>query len=690
MIKTNNLNKYFNKGKSNEIHVINNTSIELPDTGLITILGDSGSGKTTLLNVLGGLDRYTGSLEIDGVKLNNYNMSKFDEYRAKNIGYIFQNYYLLPELSIYDNLKKQLEILDIIDPTEVKARIDYALKVVKLYKYKKKKPTELSGGQQQRASIARALVKETKILICDEPTGNLDSQNSLDVMNILKKISEKSLVLLVTHDKKLANFYSDKILNIVDGKIVSIEDNVKTKAYIDDNSNNVYLGDMESKEEGQSFNVKVYSNEEIPNINLELVQVNGTYYLKSNVKIKLQDETNLVFINDKHREKTVEEIQDDTTFDLSFHKDIYETNGFKKFFSALGQAFVNFFNAKGKTKFFRVIFIIIGLFLAGVNIFFTINRAQVRNIKENFFDYRSDLYVIDSSLLMEKYKDNRVNFDYREKSFTINYNSIEKQLMTFNFNILSGKPLEELYENKSELKYGVLPTNDKEIVIDYEIAKKLSSKTKYKISELVGKKFDEYTVTGILNTGSGYSYTVSTEYFTIDYHTYLFSEEDATNLEPQIVTFNYKTKSSSEAISTLNQMETTARVILIVTIVLFAVVVVYVLLTMRTKLIHEIKEIGILRSIGMKRRTLIRNNILEAFVLTLFTTLIGFVIGTIIGEWLLSKLNPILKLNVNLFTSYNTYLFVLIMFGLNIFFGILPMLTLLRKTPNEINTKYDI
>ena len=263
MIKTNNLNKYFNKGKSNEIHVINNTSIELPDTGLITILGDSGSGKTTLLNVLGGLDRYTGSLEIDGVKLNNYNMSKFDEYRAKNIGYIFQNYYLLPELSIYDNLKKQLEILDIIDPDEVKARIDYALKVVKLYKYKKKKPTELSGGQQQRASIARALVKETKILICDEPTGNLDSQNSLDVMNILKKISEKSLVLLVTHDKKLANFYSDKILNIVDGKIVSIEDNVKTKAYIDDNSNNVYLGDMESKEEGQSFHVKVYSNEVI-------------------------------------------------------------------------------------------------------------------------------------------------------------------------------------------------------------------------------------------------------------------------------------------------------------------------------------------------------------------------------------------------------------------------------------------
>ena len=690
MIKTNNLNKYFNKGKSNEIHVINNTSIELPDTGLITILGDSGSGKTTLLNVLGGLDRYTGSLEIDGVKLNNYNMSKFDEYRAKNIGYIFQNYYLLPELSIYDNLKKQLEILDIIDPTEVKARIDYALKVVKLYKYKKKKPTELSGGQQQRASIARALVKETKILICDEPTGNLDSQNSLDVMNILKKISEKSLVLLVTHDKKLANFYSDKILNIVDGKIVSIEDNVKTKAYIDDNSNNVYLGDMESKEEGQSFNVKVYSNEEIPNINLELVHVNGTYYLKSNVKIKLQDETNLVFINDKHREKTVEEIQDDTTFDLSFHKDIYETNGFKKFFSALGQAFVNFFNAKGKTKFFRVIFIIIGLFLAGVNIFFTINRAEVRNIEENFFDYRSDLYVIDDYLLMEKYKDNRVNFDYREKTFTINYNSIEKQLMAFNFNILSGKPLEELYENKSELKYGVLPTNDEEIVIDYAIAKKLSSKTKYKISELVGKKFDEYTVTGILNTGSGYSYTVSTEYFTIDYHTYLISKEDATNLESPIVTFNYKIKSSSEASLTLNQMKTTARVILIVTIVLFAVVVVYVLLTMRTKLIHEIKEIGILRSIGMKRRTLIRNNILEAFVLTLFTTLIGFVIGTIIGEWLLSKLNPILNFNVNLFTSYNTYLFVLIMFGLNIFFGILPMLTLLRKTPNEINTKYDI
>ena len=167
MIKTTNLNKYFNKGKRNEIHVVNDANIELPNKGFITILGESGSGKTTLLNVIGGLDRFKGTIQYDDKVINDYNMTKMDEYRGSNIGYIFQNYNLISNISVYDNLKLQLELIDITDKDEVKKRIEYALSVVGLYKYRKKKPNELSGGQQQRVSIARALVKKYKILICD-------------------------------------------------------------------------------------------------------------------------------------------------------------------------------------------------------------------------------------------------------------------------------------------------------------------------------------------------------------------------------------------------------------------------------------------------------------------------------------------------------------------------------------------
>ena len=193
MINVKNLNKYYFKGSKNELHVIDNTSLQLPNNGLITFLGHSGSGKTTLLNVLGGLDSAEGLIEYDDLTINNYNMRKADIYRLENIGYVFQNYNLLQDETVYDNLRYALEVFGITDEEEVNKRIEYALKAIGLFKYRKKKAYALSGGQQQRVSIARALVKKSKIIIADEPTGNLDSENTIEVMNILKKISKTKI-----------------------------------------------------------------------------------------------------------------------------------------------------------------------------------------------------------------------------------------------------------------------------------------------------------------------------------------------------------------------------------------------------------------------------------------------------------------------------------------------------------------
>ena len=219
MIKITNLNKYYNKGKSNEIHVINNTTLELPEKGFVAFLGKSGSGKTTLVNVIGGLDRYKGKIEYDNEELSNYPMKKFDKFRAEKIGYVFQNYNLLKNVTVYENLRLALEFINIVDKDEVNERIKYCLSAVGMYKYRHRLAGALSGGQQQRVSIARALVKNAKIIIADEPTGNLDTENSIEVMNILRSISNQILVLLVTHDEQFASFYSDRIIRIKDGVV---------------------------------------------------------------------------------------------------------------------------------------------------------------------------------------------------------------------------------------------------------------------------------------------------------------------------------------------------------------------------------------------------------------------------------------------------------------------------------------
>ena len=218
MIKITNLHKFYNKGRKNEQHVLNDINLELGNTGLVCILGESGSGKTTLLNTIGGIDTFSGGvIDIDGKTIKNYNPKVMEPIRNDHFDYVFQNYYLLQDYTVAYNIRLALNRYD-IGEEEKEERIDYVLDVLGISKYKKKQVSKLSGGQKQRVSIARALVKSPDVIFADEPTGNLDEENTLRTMSILKNISKECLVLLVTHEKRIAHFFADRIIEICDGK----------------------------------------------------------------------------------------------------------------------------------------------------------------------------------------------------------------------------------------------------------------------------------------------------------------------------------------------------------------------------------------------------------------------------------------------------------------------------------------
>ncbi len=361
MIKVDNLNKYYNKNKSNEIHVINDVALELPNQGLISFLGASGSGKTTLLNVIGGLDKAQGTISYDSFEMNKYEMSKIDKYRNENFGYVFQSYNLLLNETVYDNLKIALELIDIYDEKEASCRIEYALKSVGMYKYRKKKASQLSGGQQQRVAIARALVKHCKVIIADEPTGNLDSANAVEVMNILKSISKKTLVLLVTHNESLANFYSDYIYRIEDGKIISKYENSSNDALETTNDNVIYLKDMNlSAGNVESVGVKFYCNE-LKNIELEIVERNNTFYIRSNKNIKLLENSNIKLVDEHYKpveKTTITEYNYDDSF---FNNSVKKRNVFQDLLSNIKRSFLAFIKPTKKVKVVYISLVLIGI-----------------------------------------------------------------------------------------------------------------------------------------------------------------------------------------------------------------------------------------------------------------------------------------------------------------------------------------
>lgn len=209
-----------------EVNAVNDVSFTVKEGEFLSIIGDSGSGKTTLLNLIGGIDHQTeGKIMFDDVELDNLNEEELTEYRRKNIGFIFQEYNLIPILNVRENIILPLNL----DGKE--ADNDYLDEILDLLEIKEKIsafPNQLSGGQQQRVAIARALISKPKVILADEPTGNLDQRNSQNIMELFVQMNKKfnQTIIMITHNLELTK-YCNRVIRILDGQIVEDKKNEK-------------------------------------------------------------------------------------------------------------------------------------------------------------------------------------------------------------------------------------------------------------------------------------------------------------------------------------------------------------------------------------------------------------------------------------------------------------------------------
>jgi putative ABC transport system permease protein len=223
MLQIQHIRKEYRTGKLVQ-KALDDVSLNLRDSEFVAVLGPSGSGKTTLLNIIGGLDRYdSGDLIINGISTKKYKDRDWDSYRNHTIGFVFQSYNLIPHQTVLSNVELALTISG-ISRSERRKRAKEALEKVGLGEQIHKKPSQMSGGQMQRVAIARALVNNPDILLADEPTGALDSETSVQVMELLKEVSKDRLVVMVTHNPELAYEYATRIVEVKDGKILSDSD----------------------------------------------------------------------------------------------------------------------------------------------------------------------------------------------------------------------------------------------------------------------------------------------------------------------------------------------------------------------------------------------------------------------------------------------------------------------------------
>ncbi len=812
MVRLEYVNKYFNKHKKNQIHVIDNTSLEMEQTGLVALLGPSGCGKTTLLNTIGGLDKvHNGSIYINGQKITHRTAGKIDKIRTLNVGYIFQNYNLVENMTVFDNVAIALKMTGVKDQKEIEEKVNYVLEKVGMYRYRNRYADMLSGGERQRVGIARAIVKNPAIIIADEPTGNLDSRNTIEVMNIIRSISQDKLVILVTHEEKLAEFYASRIIRLRDGKIISDEENIH-----DDNldyrmENKIYLKDIKDHKRLRSdlFDIDFYNDSQIP-IKLNVVVKNGNIYIETKDekdRVEMVDHhSSMELIDDHYRELTKEE-----SLDNGFDLEKLSVNGKRKYTSIINPIAMI-------TKGFKKVasypalkkILLVGFLASAVFVTYAVgNIFGVTNITDNEFVKadKSYLTIIDKNISVDDYLDYEKdeNFDYILPGDSQIYLSLKSdeyiQLKDFNA-VLTGSLSDVGKLETSDIKYGRLPDNSKEIVVDQMVLKNTIEYNEAKLAgfsdpvdfmdhEVLINRMANRKIVGITDMGSPCIYADRDIFINLMYQTPqdedsamfpedMIYEEEGSLINYKLVQNNvelkkgewpdksyevvinemykdeykigkeidqkvnkhklkvvgYYSSSSLPEMYLVNELTTKYDLIkkkenitvcpvdkelakaslnekgvnvkdtyensrkeymkdqkdsikasVIMALVVLAISFIEIFLIMRASFLSRIREVGVYRAIGVKKLDIYKMFFGEIFAITTIASMPGFAVMAYILNKLskMSYFDDVFMVNVPMLI-----ICVILIYGFNMIFGLLPVFRTMRKRPAAILSRTDI
>lgn len=819
MIKITNLNKYFNKGRQNEIHVINNTSIEFPQTGLIALTGPSGCGKTTLLNVIGGLDRFAkGEINFDGNIIRKYKPNEWDVLRNKYVGYIFQNYNLLTDKTVYENVEISLNMAGLYNKDKVQERINYVLESVGMYNYRRRNVQALSGGQQQRVAIARAIAKNPKVVLADEPTGNLDANNTFEIMSIIKKISQTCLVILVSHEKALVQFYADRIIELKDGLVVSDSTNEGNRTLEHVDVRNIYLRDLEKQETDLPVKLEYYydqKKDEIPN--LKVIYTNNTLYIKADAKAKIKyvtDDSEIRLLDQNYKKpETLDATQH--LFDLNQFGEIisdFHRKSFIRFRDTIKAGFQKVFRQRKLIgKMFLLAYFVISALIAYNLATFT-NISGVRD-KDFLTTARGlvavpinrDITLADVNDILALSSITSLNFNTGQAGNLLLYTDfyqgdVEVSDYWMGGTEVNAYPIKLSEAGTLNVVLGHLPENNRQVVIDEWVADELlknqtlidkgasahrdfigakvrvTSENDSLFAEIVGIVRTEspiivttddnftfinrwtimsniaiskgvatgdyviaegrdilargeilasdetsYSVGDNIAVGYGLSGVIVGKYHATDIRSLIVHNADYEEEVTRILFQNYgssipnewnaslyfHTNDIDQAIDDIEnlgfsatdsyqnaraayQVTLNAEIAQKLRVIIISLLasIIYLVFTMRSSMLGRIKEVGIYRSIGATKRDVYKIFVSEIISFTTIGSMSGYVAMTFIIIQF-QKYNPMAASDF----YFPLHIFIAGIIGiycLNVVFGMLPVYGLLRKTPSEINAKYDI
>ncbi|NLL62760.1 MAG: ABC transporter ATP-binding protein/permease [Ruminococcaceae bacterium] len=545
MIEILNVNKYFNKGKKNEIHVINNTTLTLPDSGLVALLGESGCGKTTLLNAIGGLDKVkNGKIFINGQNITTRNVYAVDRIRNLSVGYIFQDYKLIEDMTVFDNVAIALKMVGIKDKNEIQERVEYVLSRLGMYRFRSRPAAMLSGGERQRVGIARALVKNPDIILADEPTGNLDSKNSVEIMNIIKNISRNRLVILVTHERKLADFYADRVVELLDGQVIKDYENIHNDELDYEIDTVFYLKDFKNQDDlsNKKHDIRVFSNTD-EKIQIDVIFKNGNIYIqsKNGVNVEAIDDKSAIEVVDDHKQATTKDSVSKNDFDLSTVGNQNIKYKYSSIFNPITGIIAGYKKIVGFSTLKKML--LIGFVFVGVFVVYAMGSiGGAIHIEEKDYIQSNKAYITvqKPKLTVEEFK----KFEQMEGvKYVLPVNAKQTLIVKYDeyYQTLGVTyPLTAClasFDSVDDLNVvaGKLPSNNKEIVIDTLVADEILSDPTSIMSgilsyeKIIGrtailKNEMEYTISGIVDTTNPCIFVDSSELITMLYYNNIGSE----------------------------------------------------------------------------------------------------------------------------------------------------------------------